>query len=54
MEMGGGVQFPSLREAYILNLSLPVCLEAFEKFLAVAVVAMVVFKPSLVISQSQG
>ena len=32
--MGGG-QFISLREAYIPNLSLLLCLEAFEKFLVV-------------------
>ena len=33
----GGGQFISLREAYKPNLSLLLCLEAFEKFLVVVV-----------------
>ena len=33
--MGGGGQFGSLREAYIPNHSLLLCLEALEKFLVV-------------------
>ena len=33
--MGGGGQNLGLREAYIPNLSLLVCLEAFKKFLVV-------------------
>ena len=45
--MGGGGQFGSLREAYIPNHSLLLCLEALEKFLVVGGVVQTSFRVQL-------